>query len=249
MLRPGDDADFIVVDDPGRMNVLQTWIGGQCVFDGKRTLFFPGETKKVNRFKCSRIIDEEIKVPNKGGEIRVIRAFNGELLTTAETASAGEGPFVSARPDEDLLKIVVKERYNDAPPAVGFIRGFGVAKGAFATSVAHDSHNIIAIGADDKSIVSAINMIVSTRGGLAVFSDEGSEILSLPVAGLMSDMPVSAIAARYERLTETVKRLGCTMDAPFMTLSFMALLVIPVLKLSDRGLFDGKTFSHVPLFI
>lgn len=249
LLREGDTADFIVVDDPGRMNVLQTWIGGKCVYDGKHTLFSPGDTEKLNRFNCSRILANEIRVRNTGGEMRVIRAFNGELLTAGERAPAGDGPYVTARPGEDLLKLVVKERYNDTPPAVGFIKGFGLAKGAFATSVAHDSHNIIAVGADDNSIAAAINMIVSAKGGMSVFSDEGSEILSLPVAGIMSDMPVSAIAARYERLTETVKRLGCTMDAPFMTLSFMALLVIPELKLSDRGLFDGKTFSHVPLFI
>jgi len=249
MLRPGDTADFIVVDDPGRMNVLQTWIDGRCVYDGKQVLFSPGEVKKLNRFKCTRILAGEIKVQNRGGEIRAIKAFNGELLTASETVTAGRGPFVEARPGDDLLKLVVKERYNDAPPAVGFIKGFGLRKGAFATSVAHDSHNIIAVGADDNSIATAINMIVSSKGGMSVFSDEGSEILSLPVAGIMSDMPVSAMAARYERLSETVKSLGCTMDAPYMTLSFMALLVIPELKLSDRGLFDGKTFTHVPLFI
>ncbi len=249
MLRPGDPADFIVVDDPGRMNVLQTWIDGRCVYDGKQPLFSPGEVKKLNRFNCSRIFAGEIKVLNRGGEIRAIKAFNGELITASETVTAGQGPFVEARPGDDLLKLVVKERYNDAPPAVGFIKGFGLKKGAFATSVAHDSHNIIAVGADDNSIAAAINMVVSSKGGMSVYSDEGSEILSLPVAGIMSDMPVSAMAARYERLSETVKSLGCTMDAPYMTLSFMALLVIPELKLSDRGLFDGKTFTHVSLFI
>jgi len=118
-----------------------------------------------------------------------------------------------------------------------------------ASSVAHDSHNIIAVGTNDRDIVTAINLIVEAEGGMSAVSEDGAEILKLPVAGIMSDMPVTAMASRYERLTETVRSFGCHLDAPYMTLSFMALLVIPRLKLSDRGLFDGISFSHVPLFI
>jgi len=189
LLRKGDPADFIVVDDPGRMNVLQTWINGNMVFDGDRTLFSPGEVKGINRFKCTRLLTDEIRVINEGGKINVIVAQNGELLTGAEIAAAGEDPFVSARPEEDLLKVVVKERYNDRPPAVGFIRGFGLKTGAMASSVAHDSHNIIAVGTNDRDIVTAINLIIDAEGGLSVVSEEGAEILKLPVAGIMSDMP------------------------------------------------------------
>jgi adenine deaminase len=249
LLRKGDPADFIVVDDPARMNVLQTWINGKMVFDGDRTLFGPGEVKGINRFKCTRLLTDEIRVINEGGKINVIVAHNGELLTGAEVASAGEDPFVTARPEEDLLKIVVKERYNDRPPAVGFIRGFGLKSGAMASSVAHDSHNIIAVGTNDRDIVTAINLIIDAEGGLSVVSEERAEILRLPVAGIMSDMPVTAMANRYEALSETVRSLGSSLDAPFMTLSFMALLVIPRLKMSDRGLFDGLSFNHVPLFV
>jgi adenine deaminase len=188
-------------------------------------------------------------VPKEGEEMRVIVARNGELATFTEIVSAGTEPFVSPRLGDDILKIVIKERYHDGPPIVGFIKGFGLTEGAMASSVAHDSHNIIAVGTTDREIAEAINLIVDAQGGMSVVSDDETDILKLPVAGIMSDMPVTAMAARYERLTETVKSLGCRLDAPYMTLSFMALLVIPELKLSDKGLFDGVAFRHVPLFV
>ena len=248
-LKTGDPADLIIVDDPRTMNVLQTWIDGKCVFDGEKPLFSPGEIIKINKFKCTRVLPDEIRVINEGGKIHLIVARNGELTTDADIVTAGEGDFVTSRPEEDILKIVVKERYNDKPPAVGFIRGFGIKSGAMASSVAHDSHNIIAVGTNDRDIVAAINLIVDAGGGMSVVSEEVSEILKLPVAGIMSDLPVTAMASRYERLSETAKGLGCRLDAPFMTLSFMALLVIPKLKMSDRGLFDGLIFKHIPLFV
>lgn len=249
LLRPGDPADFIVVDEPCKMNVLQTWIDGKKVFDGEKALFSPGEVQKVNSFNASRIHAADIRVSRKGDTIRVIKATDGELLTTTELAPAGGENYVEARTSDDILKIVVKDRYKDSPPATAFITGFGLKKGAFAASVAHDSHNIIAVGTNDRDIVAAMNMIIGAGGGMAVVAGEVEEMLKLPVAGLMSDMPVAAMAASYERLNEQVKTLGCKMSSPFMTLSFMALLVIPELKLSDRGLFDGKLFKPVDLFI
>jgi adenine deaminase len=248
-LKPGDNADFIIVDNPENMNVLQTWIDGTCVYDGDRALFSPGTVNHINKFNCSRINENDIKIKNEGSDIRVIVAYNGELYTGTETFSPGEIEEIISDPGKDILKIVVKERYNDAPPAVGFIKGFGLRKGAFATSVAHDSHNIIAVGCTDREIVNAINMIVDAHGGMSVSSEEKSNLLKLPIAGLMSDNPVSVVAGKYRLLTETVRSLGCRMDSPFMTLSFMALLVIPELKLSDKGLFDGKQFKHVSLFV
>lgn len=248
-LRQGDPADFIIVDDPATMNVMQTWIDGKCIYDGNKALFSPGEVIKINKFKCTRLLPDEIRVINEGGKINLIVARNGELTTDSDVIEAGEEEFVVSRPGEDVLKIVVKERYNDKPPAVGFIRGFGIKSGAMASSVAHDSHNIIAVGASDRDIVNAINLIVDAGGGMAVASDDGEEILKLPVAGIMSDLPVTAMASRYEKLSATVRDLGCRLDAPFMTLSFMALLVIPKLKMSDRGLFDGLAFKHIPLFV
>jgi adenine deaminase len=248
-LRPGEPADFIITDDPARMNIIQTWIDGQCVYDEGRTLFAPGEVQKVNKFKCTRLLQDEIRIINEGEKINVIVARNGELLTDSEIVRTGDEPFVMPDTDNDILKIVVKERYNDKPPAVAFIKGFGLKKGAIASSVAHDSHNIIAVGTNDRDLVAAINLIVDAGGGMSVVSEDGEAILKLPVAGIMSDMPVTAMAARYETLSETAKSLGCRLDAPFMTLSFMALLVIPKLKISDRGLFDGIAFRHIPLFV
>ncbi len=249
LLKPGDAADFIVVDNPQNMNVLQTWIDGKCVYDGERALFSPGEVTKINKFNCSRIKAEDLQVRREGEQMRVIVPINGELATFAEIVSAGNDTVVYPRLEDDILKIVIKERYHDGAPAVGFIKGFGLKEGAMASSVAHDSHNIIAIGTTDREIAQAINMIVDAEGGMSVVSDEETDILKLPVAGIMSDMPVTAMAQRYERLTETVKSLGCKLDAPYMTLSFMALLVIPELKMSDKGLFDGLAFRHVSLFV
>jgi adenine deaminase len=248
-LRVGDPADFILVDDPHNMNVLETWIDGKQVYDGEKAGFYPGDVKKINKFNCSRMMPEDIRVINRGGQIRVINARNGELLTGTGTAPAGEGPFINSRPEEDILKIVLKERYNDAPPVTGFIRGFGMKKGAIATSVAHDSHNIISVGVSDRDITAAMNLVINAEGGMSVITENEEQLLKLPVAGIMSDMPVTAMASAYERLNETAKSLGCRMDAPFMTLSFMALLVIPELKISDKGLFDGIAFKHVPLFV
>jgi adenine deaminase len=249
LLKAGDPADFIVVDNPESMNVLQTWIDGTCVFDGEKALFSPGTVAKINKFNCSRIRAEDLRVKREGDQMRVIVAINGELATFTEILTAGTDPVVYPRLDDDILKIVVKERYHDGPPSVAFIKGFGLKEGAMATSVAHDSHNIIAVGVTDREIAEAINMIVDAEGGMSVVSDEETGILKLPVAGIMSDMPVTAMAQKYERLTEMVKSLGCRLDAPYMTLSFMALLVIPELKLSDKGLFDGLAFRHVPLFV
>jgi adenine deaminase len=249
MLRIGDPADFIVIDDPVKMNVLETWIDGKKVFNNGKISFKykPGESR--NKFNCSAITKNEISTSANGKRIRVIEALDGELLTKEIIWKLPEKEFFEADPGSDILKIVVKDRYNDAPPAVGFIKGFGLKRGAFASSVAHDSHNIICIGTSDTEIVNAINEIVKMRGGLAVVLKGKSETLRLPVAGIMSDLPVSDIARKYESLSANVKSLGCIMSAPFMTLSFMALLVIPQLKISDKGLFDGRLFSPVPLFV
>ena len=248
LLRPGDPADFIVVDDPAEMNILETWINGEKVFDRGRVLFKYSGAERVNNFKCSAIVPDNIKIRNRGGKIRVIEAFDGELLTKEIFEDSGSGEWINSLTDRDVLKIVVKDRYNDKPPATGFIKGFGLKNGAFAGSVAHDSHNIICIGTNDNDIVCAINQIVKMKGGLAVSFDGTINSMPLPVAGIMSDRPVSDVAGEYEKLSEMVKSLGCNLSTPFMTLSFMALLVIPELKLSDSGLFDGRTFRFVPLF-
>ena len=151
--------------------------------------------------------------------------------------------------DLDLLKISVVNRYSDEPPAVAFIRGFNLKKGAIASSIAHDSHNIIAVGTSDAMLCDAVNCVIEKKGGISLVSDDMKIVLPLPIAGIMSDEDGYSVAQKYGRMNTFAHELGCTLDAPFMTLSFMALVVIPKLKLSDRGLFDGERFSFTDLFV
>lgn len=248
LLKPGDPADFIMVDDYRKMHVVETWINGNKVYDKNRVLFEYDGADPVNNFKCSEIKQEDIWTRAEGSKMRVIEAFDGNLLTKEIIVNVKKGSMVAPFIEEDILKIVVKDRYYDMPPAVGFIRGFRLKKGALASSVAHDSHNIICTGTNDRDIVNAVNEVVRLGGGLSAADGNNIESLPLPVAGIMSDQPVERVASEYEALSEKVKAYGCKLAAPFMTLSFMALLVIPEVKLSDRGLFDGKNFHHVPLF-
>ncbi|HOO98139.1 MAG TPA: adenine deaminase [Bacteroidales bacterium] len=249
ILRTGDPADFIIVDDPERMNVIETWIMGEKVFDRGKVFFDYKPAEPLNKFNCSKLSKIEITVPQQKNEMRVIASFDGELFTKELLYEPTPGDLVESDINEDILKIVVKDRYNDAPPAVGFIKGFSLKSGAFASSVAHDSHNIIAVGTSDEDILLAINEIVRIKGGLSVCDRGLVNSLQLNIAGIMSNRPCGEVADDYERLSEQVKKMGCSMSAPFMTLSFMALLVIPELKISDRGLFDGNRFQYVPLFV
>jgi adenine deaminase len=249
MLQTGQSADFILVDNLRNMNVLETWIEGKKVFDNGKVLFryTPGEA--VNNFRCLPVDESDIRVKNNHGKIRIIEALEGELITKENIMSSGPPKYVESDIDKDILKIVVKDRYNDSPPAIGFIKGFGLKNGAFASSVAHDSHNIISMGTNDKDITRSINEIIRLKGGLAVSSGEQAESLQLDIGGIMTTRSCGDVARDYEKLNEFVKSMGCAMAAPFMTLSFMALLVIPSLKIGDRGLFDVNKFELVPLFV
>ena len=248
LLRQGDVADLIVVDTLENMNVLSTWIDGIKVCGEGKTLFSYEKGEALNKFNCSPVRESVIKLPNRAGKIRVIKALEGELLTSEYLWKSGENEFVEPDITTDILKIVVKDRYADKPPAIGFIQGFGLKKGAFASSIAHDSHNIISVGTNDEDITAAINEIVRLKGGLSVSSQGKCNSLQLNIAGIMTTSPCDEVAQQYQELTELVRSLGCTMKVPFMTLSFMALLVIPDLKLSDRGLFDVRKFELVSLF-
>jgi len=248
-LNPGQPADFILVDDCNKMNVLETWIDGIKVFDRGSVLFSCNKGVSINKFNCSQIKLNDIAVSRKGDKMLVIEAFEGELLTKKVMSTTEENRFVESNTATDILKIVVKDRYNDSPPSVGFIKGFGLKNGAFASSVAHDSHNIICIGTNDEDIVSAVNEIVRLNGGLSVSCQQKISSLKLSIAGIMSDKSCEEVAADYEDLTEKVRSMGGKFKAPFMTLSFMALLVIPELKLSDKGLFDGEKFGFTSLFV
>jgi adenine deaminase len=249
LLRQGDTADFILVDSPEKMNVKETWINGEKVYANGNLYFSYNAESKINKFICHKIAEQDIQVKNNYGDIRIIIATDGELLTGEERVSSGLSEYLSTDVNSDILKIVVKDRYKDLPPAVGFIKGFGLKNGAFASSIAHDSHNIISIGTNDKDIVACINEIVELKGGLAVSSDKTTKRLKLDIGGIMTTRSCDEIAHDYDNLSQLVNSFGCTMKAPFMTLSFMALLVIPDLKIGDQGLFDVKKFERVSLFI
>lgn len=249
LLREGDPADFIEVDSLENIAVQRTFINGLLVAENGSPLIPRSSASIVNHFAASSKQPADFCVAARGERIHVIEAINGQLITRKLTLPAAirNGEVVSDI-ERDLLKIAVINRYEDAPPAIGFIHRFGLQRGALASSVAHDSHNIIAVGATDDELCRAVNLVIAHRGGLAVVDGAQEEILPLPVAGIMTNEDGFAVAERYEALDAMAKRLGTQLDAPFMTLSFMALLVIPALKLSDKGLFDGETFALIDLF-
>jgi adenine deaminase len=240
LLREGDSADFIEVQDLRRFAVRRTWVKGQLVARDGRSLTAHSQPVVINRFAASPTRVADFGLRAQGTLVHVIEARDGQLVTGRGSEPARiQGDLAVADPARDLLKIAVVNRYADAPPALGFVRGFGLRTGAIASSVAHDSHNIVAVGTSDEAICSAVNEIIRHRGGLCVASGESVDLLPLPIAGLMSDDDGYDVARRYAALDRRAKELGSALRAPFMTLSFMALLVIPELKMSDRGLFDG----------
>jgi adenine deaminase len=249
LLQEGDSADFIVTDDLYNMNILETWINGKKVYDKGKVLFSVSGINHLNNFNAKEIRIDDIMVLEYSKKARVIQAIDGELLTRELIVDLTKKKHRLPDTSADILKIVLKERYKDKPPVIGFINGFGLKSGAIASSVAHDSHNIISIGADDEDIVNAVNQVIKMKGGLCVSVKGKHFSLPLPVAGIMTDSSVAETAKIYKELSEKVKSVGCNLSAPFMTLSFMALLVIPELKISDSGLFDGRSFNHVQLFL
>lgn len=248
LLQPGDPADIVIVDHLSDFNVLATYVNGIKVAEHGKPLISRTEAGKPNNFVAEPLLPEQIQLTGTGSMIRVIEALEGQLITNTllQSPLIIDGKLVSD-PERDILKIVVYNRFRHASPAVAFIRNFGLKKGAIASTVAHDSHNIIAVGAEDNDIVKAINLLVQTKGGISVTGPGLSHVLPLPVAGLMSDADGYQVARDYEVIDALAKTLGSKLKAPFMTLSFMALLVIPQLKLSDLGLFDGKSFTFTPL--
>jgi len=250
LLREGDPADLIVVDGWRRFRVLRTYLDGRLVAANGRCLLPRQPVEVVNHFRAQPRRPEDFAVAAGPGRLNVIEALNGQLVTRHRRLDARvvAGRAV-ADPSRDVLKLAVVNRYVPrAPVAVGFVRGFGLQAGALASSVAHDSHNIVAVGADDASLAAAVNLVIAQRGGLSVVGAGRREVLPLPIAGLMATGEGHAVARRYLALDALAKRLGSRLDAPFMTLSFMSLLVIPDLKLSDRGLFSGRRWVHQPLF-
>ena len=248
LLRDGDAADFIVLEDLKDFKVLQTYIDGTLVANDGKSLISYATKEVLNNFNCTKKTIEEFKIIHKGEkEIAVIEALDGQLITNKffTQPKVQDGEQVSDV-DNDLLKIVVVNRYRNAPVAKAFIKNFGLKQGAIASSVAHDSHNIVAVGVDDASLVKAINLVITKKGGVSAVNHSKEMVLALPVAGLMSNIDGYEVAAAYTAIDKMVKaEMGATLMDPFMTLSFMALLVIPHLKLSDLGLFDGDVFGFV----
>jgi len=240
LLRVGDPADFIVVDDLETFSLRKTVIEGDIVAEeGKPNIEFQS-VETPNNFHAVPKAPEAFKL-DRCRQTEVIHAIDHSLITEEEIVD-----LTSEREREDILKMCVVNRYQDALPAVAYVHGFGLKEGAIASSVAHDSHNIIAVGTDDTLLAEAVNLVIENQGGICAVTKHGSDVLALPVAGLMSDLEGKSVARRYARLNRMVKEeLGSSLGAPFMTLSFMALLVIPALKLSDKGLFDGRTFHFI----
>jgi len=250
LLKEGDFADFIVIDNPDDFNVKATYINGIQVSAGSKTLIDRVHNDIINNFNCEPIEAATLKIKAETNQVHVIEALDGQLITNCLTEPVkrdAEGNAISDT-DNDVLKMVVVNRYNPAPPAFAFIKNFGLKEGAIASSVGHDSHNIIALGVDDESLAKAINMLVEAKGGVSAVSATESEIVPLPVAGIMSADDGYAVAKAYSSIDALSKRMGSSLNSPFMTLSFMALLVIPALKLSDKGLFDGQNFQFKSLF-
>lgn len=249
LLQAGDKADFIIVDNLKSLNIEKTFINGNIVYDGKSTIFTNKETTIINNFNCNKINESDIKIENTGEKIKVINIIEGELFTQSFIYSHKQtGKYISSNINDDILKIVVVNRYKSSRPIIGFIKNFGLTKGAIAGSIAHDSHNIIAVGTTDNEIVNAINKIIEIKGGIVVCNNDQTDFLKLEIAGLMTNENVYSVAKKYESLDFKAKTLGAKLKAPFMTLSFMALLVIPELKIGDKGLFDGKKFELTSLF-
>jgi len=248
LLRVGDRADFIRVDDLVSFKVSETYINGIKVFDRATGLQPISKQKVQNKFVAIPISEEDLIVSPQNKRVKVISVENGELITKSFLATlSGETDLVSDI-KQDILKLVVLNRYSPEPPAIAFIHNFNLKKGAIASSIAHDSHNIIATGVSNKEIAECINWIISNKGGVAIHN--GSEILGipLPIAGIISDQKAESVAEKYKEINKMAENIGCRLTAPIMTLSFMALLVIPELKLSNKGLFNGKTFSFTSLF-
>lgn len=248
ILREGDDADMIIATDLVDFNIKATYINGSLVAENGITKIESVDCTPINQFDCAETSLADYAVPwNNEKEIPVIEALDGQLITNKLSFE----PLVSdnmivSDVNRDILKIVVVNRYKPAPVAKAFIKNFGIKQGALASSVAHDSHNIVAVGTDDESLLKAVNLVIREKGGVSAVNNSCEKVLGLPVAGLMSYEDGYKVADDYTAVDNMVKaEMGSTLGAPFMTLSFMALLVIPHLKLSDKGLFDGDSFSFV----
>ncbi len=246
LLKEGDPADFITIDNTEDFNILSTYINGELVAENGVSKLASTKCDPINNFQVKPVDASQFKVLKTKDTIPVIEVIDGELITRrSDLIPTTQGEFNVSDTERNLLKVTVVNRYNEAKPAIGFIKNFGIKTGAIASSVAHDSHNIIAVGVDDESITSAINLLVDHKGGLSAVNKGVKMSIPLPIAGLMSDIDGYQMAQDYIAIDALVKEMGSQLISPYMSLSFMALLVIPSIKLSDLGLFDGDKFEFI----
>jgi adenine deaminase len=250
LLQVGDAADFLIIDSLKDFTILKTIINGMLVAENGKSLIEESSKKIINNFNTKEKQVHDFAVTDRSGKIRIMEALDGELLThqMVDEKKVVDG-FIVSDTTRDILKIVVVNRYRDSVPAIGFVKNFGLRKGAIGSSISHDSHNIISVGVDDNDICRAVNMIIENRGGLCAVCGDTEKLLPLPIAGIMSNLNYREVSEKYRQLDRFAKELGSLLGAPFMTLSFMGLLVIPEIKLSDKGLFDVSTFNFVDLFV
>ena len=248
LLQENDPADFLLVDSLVELNILQTFIDGNIVAKKGRALFPYNKTEATNNFNVQAKRPREFYIEHNYARSPVIEVVDGQLITKRiDKEIMAENHNLISNPENDILKIAVINRYENREIALAFVKNFGLKKGAIASSVAHDSHNIVVVGVSETDMCAAVNLIIDNKGGVSVVCEEESisEILALPIAGLMSDKRFDTVASQYSKLDVLAKELGSELSAPFMTLSFMALLVIPEIKLSDKGLFDGVAFQFI----
>ena len=250
LLRESDPADFIIVNNLKDFKVLKTYINGHLVAENGKSLIPRVESEILNHFDTSSKEPDDFVVRARTQQIRVIEAIEGQLITKELQlpVKIADGKIISDV-ENDILKLTVVERYSNSKPSIAFIKNFGLKRGAIASCVAHDSHNIIAVGVTDEDICAAVNGIIEAKGGISAAYEGNVEVLPLPVAGIMTNEDGYSVAEKYTKLDKIAKQLGSKLHAPYMTLSFMALLVIPSLKLSDKGLFDGSKFEFIDLFL
>lgn len=250
LLQPGDAADFIEIDTIEDFNILRTYINGNLVAEKGQSFITPASAPILNNFNCSLKTPEDFSLKTESNNIRVIEVLDGQLITNELYAeSLNVNGFAQSNTDEDILKIAVVNRYNDAPIAKAFIKNVGLKYGAIASCVAHDCHNIVVVGTNDEDMCKAVNLIVRAKGGISLAHGNEEMVLELPIAGIMTNQPAEEVAQAYTKLDQRAKELGSKLRAPYMSLSFMALLVIPELKLSDKGLFNGKSFEFTNVFV
>lgn len=250
LLQVNDPADMIVVDNLTDFNVINTYINGELVAANGRALLKPVVIETINNFQTEHVCPDDFKVLDKGKDVKMIGVIKGELITEMiiDRPKSLDG-YLECDIERDILKIAVISRYEKKKLTVGFVKNFGLKKGALASSVAHDSHNIVVIGCSDREMTEAVNMIIDSKGGFSVYSDEEQMMLSLPVAGLMTDDDAHKVANEYVKIRDLSIKLGSQLSDPFMTMGFMPLLVIPFMKISDKGIFDCQKFEITSLYV